>query len=455
MIGSLARGHLSHSGGVASLGVLALLLVFAPAIRPALATASGTGCASPVVHPVGPFTIASDNRTVVDAKGAPFVSYGSTVPGLSQPTFATDPNYVANVVTGKDVPKINATADVWCGNTVRLQVSQHNVTRNGTPDDGSCTDVPTGFLTRALDPEVRAAEANGLVVVINDQTESDSTAVAGLADKERDPTKATFTFWNCVAGHHESWGSGRTYGQDPQLIFDIFNEPRADACTGDNGPNGPYDMNLWRNGGAYGGTCGPAVTYQGMDAVAYHIRHDAGAVNLLWVEGPGNGNSLAGMLTGDCGSAPRCLITAALGPIVYSLHHPYVDQGGNPANSATWWREFGYLVDHPDPVGVAPVVVGEWTNFTASPAHPTPYCWAEAPTSVPAFLSYLQRLDVGLSVYQLADGYMLKADRAWTDTTNYTDHAWSSSFCSYSSSSGAIPLLGAGSLVRAWFQAQN
>jgi len=62
-----------------------------------------------VVLPVGPFKIASDNRTVTDANGQTFISYGTTVPGLSSPTFSADPNFVTNVVTGKDIPKIDAT----------------------------------------------------------------------------------------------------------------------------------------------------------------------------------------------------------------------------------------------------------------------------------------------------------------------------------------------------------
>jgi len=436
-------------------GTLALLISLWPLLGSAQpAAAYGTGCNHPVVLPVGPFTIAGDNRTVKDANGRTFISYGTTVPGLSSPTFSTDPNFVTNIVNGKDIPKIDATANVWCGNTVRLQVSQYNATQNTTPDGGGCD---TSFLNQALDPEVHRAEADGLVVVINDQTESDSAAVPGLAQQERDPTTATFAFWNCVTRHHENWGGNQTYAQDQQVVFDIFNEPRADACSSDNGPNGPYDMSLWRNGALSNGICGPVVNYQGMNAVAYHIRVYDNATNLLWVEGPGNGNSLAGLETGNCSPAPQCLITAALGPIVYSIHHPFAD-ANTPASSATWWKEFGYLVDHPDPAGVAPVVAGEWTNFTASAANPHPFCWLDAPTSVPNFLSYLQTLGVGMSAYQLAAptaGYLLKANQAWTDTTNYTDATWSLGFCSYPDGTQTIPLLGAGSLIRAWFQRQN
>jgi hypothetical protein len=432
------------------LGTLTLLAGFVALAAPAQpAAAYGSGCAAGAVTPVGPFHVStSDNRTILDSKGNTFISYGTTVPGLSAPNLTAEPS--------TDKPKIDATANSWCGNTVRLQVSQYAVTHNQTVDDyGTCQ---TTYMNNVLDAEVMQAEADNLVVVINDQTESDK-----LANQEKDPTKATFGFWNCVTAHPENWGSHRTYAQDPQVIFDIFNEPRADACTS---VNGPYDMNLWRNGGA--GPCGTnQPTYQGMDAVAYHIRNEDNATkNLLWVEGPGNGNTLAGLAQTTCGSTPtgNCLITPSLGPLAYSIHHPYgsdiTNPNSPPADTATWWKEFGWVVDHPDPVGVAPVVVGEWTNFDAynvSPTNPTnthPYCWSDAPTSVPNFLSYLATLGVGLNAYQLAapsNGYLLKADKMWTDTTNYTDTFWQASWCTNTTA----PLLGAGSDIRQFFQQQN
>jgi Cellulase (glycosyl hydrolase family 5) len=434
------------------LAALALLAGVWPLAGPAQpAAAYGTGCAHAVVKPVGPFHIASDHRTVVDAKGRTFISYGTTVPGLSNPNLTRYP--------GADRPKIDATADVWCGNTVRLQVSQYAVTHNTTPDNGGCENT---YLNNALDPEVRRAENDGLVVVINDQTESDR-----LANSEKDPTKATFAFWNCVTRHHENWGRHKTYAQDQQVIFDIFNEPRVDACPaeqGGHGPNGPYFMNLWRNGTVTAGNfagCGQnGLSYQGMDAVAYQIRHDDKAKNLLWVEGPGTGNTLAGLAGTTCGSTPTgsCLISPNLGPIVYSVHHPYANPvaGKNPpADPATWGKEFGWVVDHTAPAGVAPVVVGEWTNFPWY-GHVTnrPYCWPDAPSSVKDFLSYLQTLRVGLNAYQLSappTGYLLKVNGDWTDTTNYTDATWKSSYCT---TSGA-PLLGPGSDIRHWFQQRD
>lgn len=418
-------------------------------------TGAAIGCAHAVAYPHGPFRIAGDHRTVLNKDGTPFVSYGTTVPGLSQANFTTgdEASYLSKVVRNKDIPKINATARHWCSNTVRLQVSQHDVTQNSGPDNGSCTTkAGRDFLSKALDAEVRAAEADKLAVVVNDQTESDR-----LSGREQDPTHATFVFWNCVTNHKESWGSHRTYAQDPNVIFDIFNEPRADACEHTATHTG-YDMKLWRNGGP--GPCGSnQPVYQGMDAVAFHIRKLNHATNLLWVEGPGFAVTLAGMDQSCQPSPHKCLITADLGPIVYSIHHPFVASAA-AANSTTWWDEFGYLVAHTSASGQAPVVVGEWTNIDAgrppdlSKAY-SPYCWPSAPSSVRKFLAYLQKIKVGLSAYQLADGFMLKIDKQWTDTTNYTDDQWSNSFCDYKPGKAVPPLLGAGADVLSWFRARN
>lgn len=421
------------------------------------------GCARPVAYPQGPFKIASNRRTVLNdnAKHTAFVSYGITVPGLSQSNFATDKSYVQSVVKDKDIPKIVAAATYWCANTVRLQVSQHDVTQNTTPDNGSCaTAAGQAFLSQALDPEVDAAESLKMAVVINDQTESDP-----LANDERDPTDATFTFWNCVTRHKETWGKHLTYAQDPNVIFDIFNEPRADnRCSA----HGPYDLELWRNGGTVPAKCdfGQPV-YQGMDAVAYHIRRYDHATNLLWVEGPGLASTLAG-LDHSCPPSPFCLLPQRLGPIVYAIHHMYVATAAQ-ANSSTWWDEFGYLVDKIAPVGQAPVVVGEWTNADdgdpPNPSEPSSssYCWPSAPASVQKFLTYLQQIGVGLNGYQLAARSLLKVNptdkvpSSWTDTTNYTDRPWQDSYCAYTPGKGRTPppLLGAGADILHFFRTQE
>ncbi|MHB1875192.1 MAG: cellulase family glycosylhydrolase [Streptosporangiaceae bacterium] len=398
----------------------------------AAATTARTGCGSHQARPLGPFRILADRHTVVDRTGRPFISYGLTVPGLSQPNYAANPSgFVRGVVRAKDIPKINAIADVWCGNTVRLQVSQYDVTPNGRTCD-------YGFLRRALDVEVHRAEKDHLVVVINDNTESDPAQAV-----ERDPTTATFTFWRCVARHREHWLGGVRYGSDPQVIFDIFNEPRADSCNQKAHPYtiNPFDLNLWRNGGTYSGCGQEGVRYQGMDAVVYHIRQD-GAQNLLWVEGPGYADTLSGLTPKN---GPSYLITDRLNKVVYAIHHPYTYKWIAP-RTKYWYLDFGYLIKR----DTAPVVEGEWTNFTPK-VFSHAYCWPDAPVQVPYFLGYLARLGIGLNGYQLAAGTLLTSNGPpWTNTTNYA--GWRRAYCQLST---RPPLKGAGSDLLGWFRAMN
>lgn len=60
--------------------------------------------------------------------------------------------------------------------------------------------------------------------------------------------------------------------------------------------------------------------------------------------------------------------------------------------TTAWWRDFGYL-----PALGFTVMDGEWNNAVDGGQ----YCWADAPTSMPAFLSYLARKQVGLTVWEI------------------------------------------------------
>jgi len=133
----------------------------------------------------------------------------------------------------------------------------------------------------------------------------------------------------------------------------------------------------------------------------------------------------------------------SLGKVVYAIHHPYFNNSNLPLKATTWGKEFGYLVTSRR----APVVVGEWTNFTPNSAdkHAQAYCWPHAPTQVRQFLSYLASLRVGLSGYQLAAGLLITAEKAWTSPTRYSG-TWSSRFCTSSPR-----VLGAGADIRNWF----
>ena len=301
--------------GLVAGAVVALAATTAAAAAPAASaapTAAG-GVSAPAgpscLKAAGPFSV--HGTQVVGRGGQPFVSYGLTVPGLQVLDW---PNF-----TGLDQQKIVAAAVDWCANTVRLQVSQDNLL--GPNGIG----VDQAFMN-AIQSEVALAESYGLVVVINDQTEFGGP-VARVT--QRGPTAATEAFWKDMAG---------LYGNDPQVIFDLFNEPR----TYSPGMSQAQEWQLWLNGGWFGGTFYPF----GMAGLAAYVRNTLGARNLFWVEGPDNSESFAGMVSHGA--------LLKVSGVVYALHHP-----AGPQDLASWDADFGYLVK----TGVAPVVDGEWTNY--------------------------------------------------------------------------------------------
>jgi hypothetical protein len=280
--------------------------------------------------------------------------------------------------------QITATAKWWCANTVRLQVGQASLVG---PDP-----VP-GYLAE-VKAAVSLAEQHGLVVVISDQTE--------YVGQQPAPTSATVAFWKRLSA---------VYGHDSQVIFDLFNEPRTGAAAL------ASTWQLWRNGGTFQG-----VKYLGMQQLATDIRAD-GAANLFWIEGPQTAGSLA--------EVGRYLITGA-GPIAYDYHHP-----AGPHTVASWQSNFGYLVTG----HIAPVVDGEWTNYAA----PKGECWANAPAQVPAYLSYLRKLGIGLAGWMLAPGVLIKTTSLW-DPTHINPATWA---CTKGLDQGA------GSALMNWFKSQN
>jgi Cellulase (glycosyl hydrolase family 5) len=348
----------------------------------------------------GPFTV--QGAQVLGGDGKAFVSYGITVPGLQGLDWRT--------FGPLDLAKIAVTAQDWCANTVRLQLNQDNLLN---PDG---TGLDRAYL-KAIETEVAAAERHHLVVVLNDNTEFASPAVSR---SQRGPTPATEIFWKDLAG---------VYGHDPQVIFDLFNEPR----TYSPGMAMAQMWQLWHDGGVFRGVSYPF----GMAQLAQYVRTTLGAQNLLWVEGPDISSSFAGMASNGA-----LLKTSG---VVYSLHHP-----AGPHDASAWDAGFGYLVT----TGAAPVVDGEWTNYeparVAGPAAPRSSCWQDAPVTVPAYLNYLAAHGIGLNVYQLQPGYMIKSYRDMSDPTTISPGSWS---CQPSRE--PQPGQGAGSLVLAWFRQQN
>ena len=374
-----------------SLTALAVVGAAPPAAR-----AASPGC----LKAAGPFTV--HGTQVLGQGGQPFVSYGLTVPGLQVLDWRN--------FTGLDQQKIIADAVDWCANTVRLQLSQDNLFGpNGTGFDQSYLNT--------IKSEVALADSYSLVVVINDQTEFGGDVARST---QRGPTVATEAFWREMAS---------LYGNDPQVIFDLFNEPR----TYSGGMSEAQKWQLWLNGGWFGGTFYPF----GMARLAAYVRTALGAQNLFWIEGPDNSDSFAGMVSHDA--------LLQVSNVVYALHHP-----AGLADPASWDADLGYLVK----TGVAPVVDGEWTNYEPAPTPayqpPRSSCWPDAPSKVPQYLQYLAGLDIGLNAYQLQPGYLIRSYRNLADPTTMNARTWS---CQ--SDREPQPGQGAGSLLMAWFTQQN
>lgn len=398
----LTRGHgrLARSAILIApaLAVLAGLVAGVPAASAVTGHVSAAKASTGCLHATGPFRV--DGTEVIGAGNRVFVPYGTTVPGLANViTKRNEQGKPANgwpVTEPADLRKINATASSWCGNTVRLQISQDNL----------LGDLGKSFSTaymNAIKKEVALAEHDHLVVVINDQTETSNLSFQ-LA-----PTPGTETFWKDII---------KVYGSDKQVIFDLFNEPRL------TGLSGSAMWRTWNAGGSYLGR-----NYVGMAKLARDLRA-VDKRNLFWVEGPDYADTFAGM------ERDHALLSTS--GVIYAIHHPAGDH-----DTAAWYDDFGYLVN----THVAPVVIGEWTNYRPI-KNANSECWGNAPTKVPVFLRYLAGHGIGMTAYQLANGLLTTSDQDLATTTSF-QHGWTCQVSPKPTNEGA------GQLIKAWFKAHN
>ena len=291
-------------------------LVLAPVlVVVAIAPLSGdeTAQAAPCGKAAGPFTV--HGTQVLARNGSVFISYGMSVSGLQD-------GHWTKLIAG-DRAKIKATAQDWCANTVRIQLNQDLLL-------GSAAQHINSKYLAAIESEVSLAESYHLVVVLNDET---NFAPVPVRRGQAGPTPGTEVFWKDLT---------RIYGHDPQVIFDLFNEPRTSVPA-----MGQATLwRLWLDGGTFDGVHYPF----GMAALAAYVRNTLGAENLLWIEGPRYSLSFAGMIH------YHALIHVS--GVVYAIHHA---QGAHDV--PVWNSAFGYLVeDH-----IAPVVSGEFTNYEPPP----------------------------------------------------------------------------------------
>jgi hypothetical protein len=339
---------------------------------------------------------------VLAGDGSEFITYGMSVSGLQEGNWTQ--------LIPLDLDRIKATAEDWCSNTVRIQLNQDLLLGpNGT-----------GFNSEymaAIQSEVSLAESYRLVVVLNDETNFSPVPVRHY---QAGPTPGTEVFWKDMA---------KLYGDDPQIIFDLYNEPRTSV---------PYmtDATLWKLW--FGGGTFKGVYYTfGMEHLAEYVRNTVGARNLFWIEGPRYSLSFEGML--------RYHAQINVSGVVYAIHHA---QGDHDVQA--WNAAFGYLVID----GIAPVVEGEFTNYEPPPNPDSDvapgYCWANAPTAVPEYFGYLARLGIGMNAYQLDPGWLIKSNDHLDQPTSINPATWS---CIPSRE--PQPHQSAGALIKAWFQQRN
>jgi hypothetical protein len=243
------RGPGRWHSALAGIALLGLTAATAPSAGAAGLPAAPAAAAAACAKAQGKFHVSGTH--VIGKGGKVFIPYGITVPGLFLPR-----GYPGGTQKLDDM-KIAATANSWCGNTVRLQISQAALVG---------PDPIKGFMGD-IEHEVAAAELNHLVVVLNDQTENDNGASPA-------PTQATLEFWQKLAAR---------YRNDPQVIFDVFNEPRLRTGTT---CGSTADWHAWKFGkGSFTGMQELVTKVTGYEAPEYE--------NLLWVEGPCFANSLS------------------------------------------------------------------------------------------------------------------------------------------------------------------
>lgn len=364
---------------------------------------------------VGPFRVRGTR--VLQANGTRFVPYGMTLSTLEYYPGTAYDAYPGQTTLQQTKAQLRAIAGGWCANTVRLQIEQDSLV-------GVHGKAHNSKYLRVIKSAIRYAERLGLVVVVNDQTEP-----ASATDTTRNeplPTSTTVAFWHLL---------NKTYARDPQVVYDLFNEPRPYGAPGG---EAAY-WALWRNGGPY------AYKYEGRPVTIRAIREQTlvnrvrrdGSKNLLWVEGLEN-QALDYLVR-----YPNTYLLRGHAPIVYTYHHTAI---GLPHDAATWDAQFGGLVE----AHTVPVVDGEWTNYANNFGYTYPNgdsgeCWVDAPTTVPVYLTYLHQLRIGATAWTLAAGVM---------NSTLGNYVLPSQFGPNWSCNGSLHQ-GAGQLVQDWYLQYN
>jgi hypothetical protein len=262
-------------------------------------------------------------------------------------TIAALQNYLSY---GKAVQnQISAAARGWNVNAIRLQIVQDKLV--GVSGHRYSLGYSRGYMYN-IRRIVDFALHRHLNVILNAQTEMS----LGYSADENLPTAATVAFWHAMT---------RYYGDNPHVVFDLFNEPRF---------------------------CNWAQWTRSMQSLVDSVRR-MGSRNQLWAEGLWWGSTFAGL--------PHLLSGQG---IVYSFHHPGAPwpwQGWVPGyqpgvmGPPLWNAAFGDLAAH----GV-PMVNGEFVNYIGG------YYWPHSTQMVSQYMHYLAKRHIGMVAWSLQPGIM-------------------------------------------------
>ena len=264
-------------------------------------------------------------------------------------TIAALQNYLSYGKAVQD--QISAAARGWNVNAIRLQIVQDKL----VGASGHRYRYSRGYSATYMyniRQIVTFALHRHLNVILNAQTEIS----LGYSADENLPTAATYAFWRAMI---------RYYGDNPHVVFDLFNEPRF---------------------------CNWAMWTRSMQSLVDFVRR-IGSLNQLWAEGLWWGSTFAGL--------PHLLSGQG---IVYSFHHPGAPwpwQGWVPGyqpgvmGPPLWNAAFGDLAAR----GV-PMVNGEFVNYIGG------YYWPRSTQMVSQYMHYLAERHIGMVAWSLQPGIM-------------------------------------------------
>jgi hypothetical protein len=242
----------------------------------------------------------------------------------------------------------------WHGNAIRLQLLQDKLV-------GPKGNLWSPGYYRAIQAIIAYALHRRLAVIVNAQSEP----ATGFPENEQGPTVATYAFWRHFT---------RSYGHNPRVVFDLFNEPRCEP----------------HNAGYSSAVCNWRAWWHAMWPLARYVR-SIGSENQLWLEGNRWGSQLGGVPLIPCHQA-----VAWCQGIVYSFHKPGCPWPNKCAATArVWWNQFGYLAA----AGV-PVVNGEMTNYRGG------YYWSHSTQTMGKYLGFLHQYRIGVVAWSLQPGIM-------------------------------------------------